>query len=45
LDATPAVIVTTPFLTIETLDQMALRFYVEESDLHYVQRATGRNHL
>lgn len=31
------VIGTTPFLTIETLDQMALRFYVEESDLHFVQ--------
>lgn len=28
---------TTPFLTIETLDQMALRFFVEESDIALVQ--------
>lgn len=31
------VIGTAPFLTIETLDQMALRFYVEESDIQFVQ--------
>lgn len=28
---------TTPFLTIETLDQMALRFFVEENDISLVQ--------
>lgn len=27
---------TTPFLTIETLDQMALRFFVEESDIYLI---------
>ncbi len=31
------VVGTSPFLTIETLDQMSLRFYVEESDIHYVK--------
>lgn len=31
------VIGTTPFLTIETLDQMALRFFVEESDIHLIK--------
>jgi HlyD family secretion protein len=34
------VIGTTPFLTIETLDRMALRFYVEESDLHLIQNGS-----
>jgi len=34
---TGQVIGTTPFLTIETLDQMALRFYVEESDIHLIK--------
>lgn len=28
---------TSPFLTIETLDQMVMRFYVEESDIHFVK--------
>ncbi|MHB8933024.1 MAG: efflux RND transporter periplasmic adaptor subunit [Bellilinea sp.] len=28
---------TNPFLSIETLDQMVLRFYVEESDIHMVK--------
>lgn len=27
---------TNPFITIETIDQMSLRFYVEESDIHLV---------
>lgn len=28
---------TSPFLTIESLDQMSLRFYVEESDIHFIK--------
>ena len=31
------VIGTTPFITIETLDQMSLRFYIEENDINMVK--------
>lgn len=31
------VIGTNPVVTIETLDQMSLRFYVEESDIHHIK--------